>query len=338
MGLVAWAWFQFAVCAAILTVAGERLSRNGDIIAEKTGISGSWVGLVLLAGVTSLPELVTGLSAVALAKAPNIAVGDVFGSCVFNLTILAVVDFLHRGESVYRRASQGHILSAGFGVILIGFAGLNVLLAQKGVVLALGHVGAYSPIFVALYLVAIRSVWDYEREQVVEHAAEEAGRYPGVTLRQATVRYLLAALGVVAAGSWLPFIGIDIAQAMGWHKTFVGTLFVAAATSLPELVVTIAAVRIGAVDMAIANLLGSNLFNVAILAADDAAFLPGPLLSHVSPMHAVSAASASVMTGLVVVALLYRPRARVFRTVGWASLGLLTVYLLNAYFLYLHGE
>lgn len=338
MGLVAWAWFQFAVCAAILTVAGERLSRNGDIIAEKTGISGSWVGLVLLAGVTSLPELVTGLSAVALAKAPNIAVGDVFGSCVFNLTILAVVDFLHRGESVYRRASQGHILSAGFGVILIGFAGLNVLLAQKGVVLALGHVGAYSPIFVALYLVAIRSVWDYEREQVVEHAAEEAGRYPGVTLRQATIRYLLAALGVVAAGSWLPFIGIDLAHAMGWHKTFVGTLFVAAATSLPELVVTIAAVRIGAVDMAIANLLGSNLFNVAILAADDAAFLPGPLLSHVSPMHAVSAASASVMTGLVVVALLYRPRARVFRTVGWASLGLLTVYLLNAYFLYLHGE
>lgn len=338
MGQIAWVWLQFAACAAILTVAGESLSRHGDIIADKTGISGSWVGLVLVAGVTSLPELVTGVSAVAAAKAPNIAVGDIFGSCVFNLTILCVVDFLQREESVYRRASQGHILSAGFGVILIGFAGLNVLLAQKGVVFALWHVGAYTPIFAVLYLVAIRAVWDYEREQVVDHTAEEAGRYPGVTLRQATIRYLLAALGVVAAGSWLPFIGVDLAQAMGWHKTFVGTLFVAAATSLPELVVTVAAVRIGAVDMAIANLLGSNLFNIAILAVDDAAFLPGPLLSHVSPMHAVSAASATVMTGLVVVALLYRPRARLFRTVGWASLGLLTVYLLNTYILYLHGE
>ena len=131
---------------------------------------------------------------------------------------------------------------------------------------------------------------------------------------------------------------MDLAQAMGWHKTFVGTLFVAAATSLPELVVTIAAIRIGAVDMDIANLLGSNLFNVAILALDDIAFLRGPLLSHVSPMHAVSAASAAVMTGMVVVALVYRPRARLFRTVGWASLGLLAVYLLNAYFLYLHGD
>jgi cation:H+ antiporter len=338
MGQIASAWLQFAACAAVLMVAGARLSRNGDIIAEKTGISGSWVGLVLLASVTSLPELVTGVSAVAAADSPNIAVGDVMGSCVFNLAILAVVDFLHREESVYRRASQGHILSAGFGVILIGFAGLNVLLAQKGVVFSFWHVGAYSPIFLALYLVAIRATFDYESEQFQHHAAAAASRYRDVTLRQAALRYLVAALAVLAAGSWLPFVGVQLAQAMGWHKTFVGTLFVAAATSLPELVVTVTAMRIGAVDMAIANLLGSNLFNIAILAVDDAAFLRGPLLSHVSPMHAASAASAVVMTGLVVVALLYRPRARVFRTVGWASLGLLTAYLLNAYFLYLHGD
>lgn len=338
MGQIVWAWLQFAACAAILTVAGARLSRSGDIIADKTGISGSWVGLVLIASVTSLPELVTGVSAIVAANAPNIAVGDVLGSCVFNLSILAVVDFLHREESVYRRASQGHILSAGFGVILIGFAALSVLLAQKGVVLAVAHVGAYTPIFAILYFVAIRSIFDYERETVVDHAADEAGRYPDVTLRQAAFRYLAAALAVLAAGSWLPFVGVELAQVMGWHKTFVGTLFVAAATSLPELVVTIAAIRIGAVDMAIANLLGSNLFNIAILAVDDAVFLRGPLLSHVSPMHAVSAVSAVVMTGLVVVALLYRPRARVLRTVGWASLGLLTLYLLNSYFLYLHGD
>ena len=330
-------WLQFFGCAAVLTVAGAKLSRYGDIIADKTGLSGSWVGLVLLAGVTSLPELVTGVSAVAVAGAPDIAVGDVLGSCVFNLAILAVIDVLHREESVYRRTSQGHILSAGFGVVLIGFAGLNVLLAQKGVVLPVGHVGAYSPIILVLYVVAIRAVFDYEREQVVEHAAEEASRYPDVTLREAVARYLIAALAVLAAGTWLPFVGIQIAEAMGWHRTFVGTLFVAAATSLPELVVTISALRIGAVDMAIANLLGSNLFDIAILAIDDFAYLPGPLLSHVSPMHAVSAISATVMTGLVVVALLYRPRARLLRTMGWVSLGLFVVYLVNAYFLFLHG-
>ena len=338
MGQTTWTWLQFAACAAILTVAGAKLSRNGDILADKTGVSGSWVGLVLLASVTSLPELVTGVSAVAGAGAPNIAVGDVLGSCVFNLSILAVVDFLHREESVYRRASQGHILSAGFGVILIGFAGLNVLLAQKGVVFAIGHVGAYSPIFMFLYVIAMRAIFDYEREQVEGHVAAAASRYPDISLRQAAIGYLLAALVVLAAGTWLPFIGVRLAEVMGWHRTFVGTLFVAAATSLPELVVTVAAVRIGAVDMAIANLLGSNLFNIAILAVDDVVFLRGPLLSHVSPLHAVTAASAVVMTGMVVVALVYRPQARVLRTVGWASLGLLTLYTLNSYFLYLHGE
>jgi len=338
MGPTGWAWLSFALCGAVLAVAGARLSRYGDVIADKTGISGSWIGLVLLASVTSLPELVTGISAVAAADAPNIAVGDVLGSCVFNLTILVVVDFLHRGESVYRRAGQGHILSAGFGVVMIGFVGLNILLGQKPLVPSLGHVGLYTPIFVIIYLLAIRAIFDYEREQVAVHAAAGASRYPGITLRAAVTNYAVAALAVLAAGSWLPFVAVSLADAMGWHRTFVGTLFVAGVTSLPELVVTIAALRIGAVDMAIANLLGSNLFNIAILAVDDLFFVRGPILSHVSPMHAVSAASAVVMSGIVIVALLYRPRERLFRRIGWTSLALLTVYILNAYVLFLHGE
>jgi len=331
-------WLQLAACGAVITVAGTKLSRYGDIIAEKTGISRSWIGLVLMAAVTSLPELVTGISAVTVAHMPNIAVGDVMGSCVFNLAILVVVDFLHRGEPVYRRASQGHILSAGFGVVLIGFAGLNVLLGSRAKVPAWGHVGAYSPIFLLVYLMAIRAVFQYEREQLKAHAEDEAYRHPGVSLAQVTTRYAMAAAAILVAGTWLPFVGSHLAQVMGWDNTFVGTLFVAGATSLPELVVTIAALRIGAIDMAIASLLGSNLFNIAILAVDEVLFLPGPLLSHVSPLHAVSAVSAVVMSGIVVVALLYRPRARLFRTVGWVSFSLFTVYILNTYLLFLHGE
>lgn len=332
------AWLQFVACAAAIMVAGARLSRYGDIIADKSGLSGSWIGFALMAAVTSLPELVTGVTAVTAADSPNIAVGDVMGSCVFNLAILVVVDFLYRDEPIYRRASQGHILSAGFGVIMIGFAGLNLILGSRADAISVGHVGLYTPIIMLLYLVAIRAVFTYEREQLKAHAEEEASRYPGVTLRQAVAQYALAATLVVAAGVWLPFVGVRLAEIMGWHKTFVGTLFVAGATSLPEIVVTIAAVRIGAIDMALANLLGSNLFDIAILAVDDLFFLRGPLLSHVSPLHAISAASALVMTGVVVVGLLYRPRTRVFRAVGWVSLGLFTVYVLNMYVLYLHGE
>ncbi|MDP2025101.1 hypothetical protein [Sulfuriferula sp.] len=112
-------WLQFILCMALIGFAGTKLSRYGDIIADKTGMGGTWVGLVLMASVTSLPELITDISAVTVADAPNIAIGDVLGSCVFNLAFLVVVDFLYRGESVYTRASQGHILSAGFGVVLL---------------------------------------------------------------------------------------------------------------------------------------------------------------------------------------------------------------------------
>lgn len=335
LGLI---WLEFAICAALIGFAGPELSRSGDIIAEKTGVSHNWIGLVLLATVTSLPELITGLSAVTVADVPDIAVGDVLGSCVFNLAIIIVLDLLHREEPIFLRVHQGHILAAGFGIVMIGFAGMSVILSEQKFTFNIGHVGLYSPIMVGLYLIAVRTVFRYERDQREEFVEEVAAQYADITLQTAIRRYLVAAAVLVAAGVWLPFVGSDLADAMGWKKTFVGTLLVAGATSLPELVVTIAALRIGALNMAIANLLGSNLFDILILAIDDVAFFKGPILSHVSPVHAVSAFSAVIMTGIVVVGILYRAKTRAFRYVDWMSISLFLVYLLNSYVLYVFGH
>ena len=331
-------WLQFALCAGLIGVAGKRLSLYADVVAEKTGLGRNWTGLILLASVTSLPELVTGVSSVTAAQVPNIAIGDVLGSCIFNLLLVVILDFFHRGESVYTRASQGHILSAAFGLVMIGFIAFNLLMAGGTDRFAVGHLGVYTPITVLLYFLSMRTVFYYERRQLAELIEETAERYPQLTLRRAVTGYLLAALVVVAAGGWLPFIGSHLAQAMGWHNTFVGTLFVAFATSLPELVVTLSALRLGALDMAIGNLFGSNLFDVLIIAVDDLFFLRGPILSHVSQLHLASAISAMMMNGVAIVGLLYRPTTRLFRTVGWASMFMLVIYLLNSYVLYLHGE
>ncbi len=330
-------WLQFLACLAAIGVAGIKLSLYGDAIADKTGFGGTWVGLLLLATVTSLPELVTGVSSVTVADTPEIAVGDVLGSCVFNLLVIVFLDFLHREESVYTRASQGHILSAGFGIMLIGFAGFNIFLASSGFSMTIGHIGVYSPIIVMLYVVAMSTVFRYEKKQLEAFVEAEVDRFPQYTLRSLLLRYAVTALVVVAAGSWLPFVAKDLALQMGWYESFVGTLLVAFVTSVPELVVTISALRINALDMAIANLFGSNLFNILILAVDDALYLPGSLLAHVSVTHAASAMSAMMMTGVAIVALLYRAKKRVLKTVGWASIFLFTVYLFNAYVLYLYG-
>jgi cation:H+ antiporter len=331
-------WIEFLLCVLAIGFAGVKLSRYGDAIADKTGLGGSWVGVLMMASVTSLPELVTGVSSVTVAGTPNIAVGDVLGSCVFNLLLIVALDFLSREESVYRRASQGHILSGGFGIMLIGIAGLNLLLAAKGGSLSLGYVGLYTPVILILYLVSMRSVFLYETEQVEKFIEAEADAYPDLTLRIAVIRYLAAAAVVLVAGAALPFVAKAMAVEMGWHQSFVGTLFVAFVTSLPEMVVTVAALQLGAVDMAIGNLFGSNLFNIAILAVDDIFYLQGPLFDAVSSTHAISAFSAIMMTGVAIVGLLYRPRTRVLKTVGWVSLFLFTVYLINSYILYIYGE
>ncbi|MGD9708873.1 MAG: sodium:calcium antiporter [Halothiobacillaceae bacterium] len=328
-------WLAFGLCALVIGVAGYQLSRYGDRIAELTGLSRGWIGLVLVATATSLPELFTGVSAVALADVPNIAVGNILGATVMNLLLIVLLDFFHRKAPVFTLVSHGHILGAGFATMMLGLVGFNILLAQQGPQLTLGHVGIYTPVIVLLYLVSLRVVFLYEKGH---NHAEPQPPGDGVTLRGAVLRFMLAALVVVTAALVLPFLAEDMAREMGWARGFVGTLFVALVTTLPEIAVTVAALRLGSLDLAIGNLFGSILFNLAILAIDDLFFLEGPLFSHVDPMHAVSALSAVMMTGVAIVGLLYRPATRLFKTVGWVSLTLFSLYMLNAYVIFIYAQ
>lgn len=331
-------WLQLLFCLVAIAFAGYFLSRYGDIIAEKSGISASWVGLILLSTATSLPELVTGISSVSFAHAPDIAVGDVLGSAVFNLVILVVLDALYRRETLYSRAAPGHILSASLGTILIAFAGFSLLLDHAGMSPMLGHVGFYTPFIVLVYLVAMRAVYSYEQRTLSEYTEVSAERYPEMTLRRAIKGYSLAAMAVVLAGSWLPFVARDISDMMAWEQSFVGTLLVAAVTSAPEAAVTLSALRIGALDMAIANLLGSNLFNIVILAVDDMFYREGALLAHVDISHALTAFTAVMMSALVTVGLIFRPQGRGVLGLTWVSLGLLMLYVLNSWILFGHAS
>jgi cation:H+ antiporter len=331
-------WLQLAACALAIAWAGTRLTRLADAIGEKTGMSGSWVGVLLLAAVTSLPELATGISAVTVANAPNIAVGDVLGSTVFNLALLVLLDVLHRPESIYDRASAGHILAAAFGVVLLCVVGASVLLQRELVLPKLGAVGAYTPLLVMLYLVAMRSVFAYEQRVPRIGGPVRAPQYAGLRLRAASLQFALFAGIVAVAGVWLPIVGGRIADEMGWSSTFVGTLLIAGATSLPEVVVTLAALRLRALDMAIGGLLGSNLFDILIIAIDDGFYRQGAILADVSPVHAVTAFSAAMMSGAVIIGLVYRPRRRLLGTMSVVSVALLAVYVTNVYVLFVHRE
>ena len=327
-------WLQFILCSAVIVLCGTNLSKYGDVIAEKTGLGRAWIGLVLMASVTSLPELITGISSVAFADVPNIALGDIMGSCVFNLSIIALMDILHGPKPIFSKAEHGHIISAGFGVILIGIAAISIL--SNASIPAVGHIGIYTPAIILIYMIGVRSLFLFEKRKIKEFVEEmaEALQYEHISTKEAVSKYVFNALIIIGAAAWLPFIGDRLAEETGLGRSFIGSIFIALTTSLPELVVSISALKIGAADMAIANLFGSNIFNIFILAIDDIFYTKGPILSHVSMSHAVTGFMAVLMTGITIVSLEFSLEKKAFLRLGWDAIAILLAYFINIYLLY----
>jgi cation:H+ antiporter len=318
-------WIQFLATALVIVFAGVRLARYGDVLGEKTGLGRNWIGVVLLAATTSLPELFTGFGATALANLPDIAVGDVLGSCMFNLFILSFMDAV-QPEPLSTRAHQGHALSIGFGLLLIGIAGLGLLGSAR--LPALGWIGLYTPALIAMYFVSMRLIFTHEqhrRAQEIQEVAAEL-QYAGIPVRTAVFHYAVAAMLVVGAALWLPRLGAELARQTGLGEAFVGSLFIAITTSLPEIVVSLAAVRIGAIDLGIGNVLGSNLFNLLILGLDDVFYRQGPLLTAADPSHGITVLAVVAMNALFLIGLTYRVMTKRF-AVAWDTGAIAAVYL-----------
>src|SRR4030065_1131302 len=218
-------WLGFIVCTSIILYSGTKLSRYGDVIAEKTGLGRVWIGLVLMASVTSLPELITGISSVAFADVPNIALGDRMGSCVFNLSIIALMDILHAPSPIFSKAEHGHILSAGFGVVLIGVASISILSNTNAP--SIGHIGLYTPAIILIYLIAVRNLFLFERRRLADFVDKmaEANQYEEISMTTAIGTYSVNALFIVGPGSWLPFIGDRLAEETGPGRVFIRRTF-----------------------------------------------------------------------------------------------------------------
>lgn len=326
-------WLLFLLAALVIVAAGTRLARYGDVIGEKSGLGRSWIGVVLLAATTSLPELFAGFGATALASLPDIAAGDVLGSCMFNLLILSMMDAIQR-EPLSARAHQGHVLSIALGLLLIGVAGLGVVGGAS--MPHLGWVGITTPALIVLYFLSMRAIFTHERQRRARETAEVAEHleYEDIPMRVAATRYTVAAVFVVGAALWLPGLGARLAQETGLGEAFVGSLFIAITTSLPEIVVSLAAVRIGAVDLGIANVLGSNLFNLVILALDDLFYREGPLLASVGEGHVVTVLAVVMMNALFLAGLTYKALTKRF-VVAWDTGAIVAVYIAAVALIYL---
>ncbi len=301
-------WLVFVLAAVAIIVAGSYLARYGAVIADETGLGQVWVGALLLGGATSLPELTTASVAV-LRDAPDLATGDLFGSNMVNMAVLAVVALVFRRARVIQRDALGIVLTASVAIVLTGIAALFII-AQLDRNIA----GSFSLGSLALFGAAIGGLvlFPEYREVVGEVEAPargEAGR-PG--LLRASLLFAAAVAVVFAAAPALVWAAQEIAQITGLAEAFIGALLLALATSLPELATSIAAVRIGALDLAVGNLYGSNAINMSVLVWLDVLYTKAPLLEAVDVSNAAAALIAILLMMVGLMTMVLRAERRRF--------------------------
>jgi cation:H+ antiporter len=329
-------WIEFIICVIIVIAASNVLSRYADVIAEKTGLGRAWVGAILLAGVTSLPELVSGVTAVTFLNAPNLAIGGIVGSNLFNLVLIAVMDLAYQPGSILSQAQDGHVLSGGLGILLMGMAVISPLMGPLFNGSGIMGVSFMSIGIIIVYVLGARLLARFQSKRVVEVLEQEAEQhhYDQISRARTYATFAVAGLVIVVAGVWLGSIADRIAAETGLGRSFVGAFFLGISTSLPEIAASLAAVRMGAIDLAIGNVLGSNLFNVMLLAVYDIFDGPKNLWASMSDANALALAIAIMMTAVAIISLVYRASPKTPWRMNWDGVALIFMYGVSLLLIY----
>lgn len=332
-------WIEFIVCAGLVFWMGSLLSKYGDVIAEKAGLGRVWMGAILIAGVTSLPELASGVSAVAWLNVPNLAAGAALGSCLFNLALIALMDLAYQPGRVLAKAQDVHILSGGLGVLLLGIVALGVLIGPAMNGFGILGISVLSLTIIVLYVLGGKMIAGLEKDRMNEVLKKEAieNAYDAISTGKSYAVFIASALSIVVLGIWLSTIGDRLSATTGLSVSFVGNLFLAISTSLPEIAASMSAIRLGAIDLAIGNVLGSNLFNITLFFVYDLVDGKGNYWASLTNANAFAAVMTMMMTGVVIISLMYRASPRTPYRFSWDGFVLLAMYLGSVILLYLLG-
>lgn len=327
----------FLVAATIVWWSGARLSGYVELIADRTGLGRAFAGALLLGGATSLPEIATTLTAAA-SGAARLAGHNLLGGVAMQLAVLAAVDaFALRGKALTSFSVQPVLLIQGVMLIL-----LNALAAaaiSAGELFTVAGVGAWSVVLAGAFIAATWINFRFEKQSrwepsgVLAEPPQSAGdlqaalrqQFRDVTTARLAVRFTAFALGVLASGFVVARSGEALAEQTGLGQNLVGATLVALATSLPEISTTWTAVRFGAYAMAIANILGTNLIEVALFFPADVFYRAQPIFDALDPSAGFLAALSIVMTSLYVWGVLER-RVRTILGMGIDSAAVLVVY------------
>lgn len=315
----------FLLASVVVVIGAMALARAGDVIAARTGLGHLWVGFLLIAGITSLPELVTNVAAVRIDN-PSLAAGNVFGANMLNISKLALILAVFGSREIFKQLSGGQEGLAVHALILTGLALTFVVWGSD-----VSWFGV-SPAAVSIFLVfLIGSRFLYVASKGEPDFEEEAPKH---TLRWGWTVFAISAIAVAASATALTISADAIAEETGISASFVGVLAVAFVTSLPELIVGVTAVRIGAPQMAIAGLYGSNSFNIAILGIADVAYNEGSLFAALDTSHIVAGAFATLLMAFALLQIRLRRTLKYFSFTEPSTALISIAYVVGVYLVY----
>lgn len=333
----------FAAMAAVVWFAGTRISSYAGAIADRTGLGEAVLGVLLLGGVTSLPELAVTASAASTGN-QALAVNNLLGGVAMQIAILALADaVIGRGALTAVVPDSTVLLQGSLGVILLSIAAAGTVIGNPSQWLGIG-VWSWAIIVVFIYGIWMITRSQGKRPWVVpkdrrerstdgDKADAQVSNLAAVPLSGIIWRTVLTAIAITAAGFVLSQTGEVIAERTGLGSSFVGAVLVALATSLPEVSTTLAAARLGLYTMAVSDILGTNLFDVALLFVVDALGGGKPALATVDRFATTAAILGILLTAIYIAGLAER-RDRTVLRMGIDSLAVLVAYFAGLGILY----
>lgn len=323
-------WGKFIALLILIYIFGTRAAKSADVIAEKKGLSKAFMGVVFISMVTSFPELFTGISAVTIVDSPDLALGELLGSCLFNLLIIAVIDIVYRKNNVFQLEGKINILPIAFSFILINILTLGIALSVSGKFsAAILNVGVFSILIFVLYIFFLRIIYKERKGEGFDHLKAEK-----VNLKKEIFIFVISSIIIIGVGIYLPVVGEELAKVMGWNDSFVGIIFLAFVTSFPELVVSFSTARMGAFDMLLGNITGSNMFNIAIIFVIDIFYFKNSLLNALRPVNVTVGIIALLMNFVLFFGLVRRSKHRLLDIMSINSFILILLYILNLIVIY----
>jgi cation:H+ antiporter len=320
----------FVAAAAVVWMAGTRLSHLADAIARRTGIGQAALGVLLLGGITSLPEIaVTGTAA--LRGAASLAANNLLGGFTMQVAVLAVADLTFRRRALTAAVPDPIVLlQGGLGILLMAMVVAGI---GTGDVAFLGA-GLWTWGILAVFIYAI---WLVAAAEGRTRAWEAVGNLPSATphaedeTQEGADRRLIAATAgagamILVGGAALAASGEALAEQSGLGESFFGAVFVAFSTSLPEVSTVTAAIRLRRYVMAVSDIFGTNLFDVALIFLVDMLHSGGPILNEIGSFSSVAAALGIVVTAIYLIGLIERRDPAVVG-IGLDSLAVAVAYL-----------